>query len=196
MPQLDLPLQPQNDARRSAVLALPAQIEGDMMPRDVADAVRGLWRDPGVQAAVGRSREFQLNDSAVYYFNAIDRMSDARYMPTDQDILRSRVKTTGITETTFKVGELTYRLFDVGGQRSERKKWIHCFESVTALVFLVSLSEYDQMLYEDESVVSIPSTCTLAPSDAPRRTVCRRHSHSSTRSATRAGLSRRRSSSS
>jgi hypothetical protein len=75
-------------------------------------------------------------------------------MPTDQDILRSRVTTTGITETTFKVGELTYKLFDVGGQRSERKKWIHCFENVTALVFLVNLSEYDQMLYEDESVVS------------------------------------------
>jgi guanine nucleotide-binding protein subunit alpha len=89
----------------------------------------------------------------VYYFNSIDRMSAQNYLPTDQDILRSRVKTTGITETTFKVGELTYKLFDVGGQRSERKKWIHCFENVTALVFLVSLSEYDQMLYEDESVV-------------------------------------------
>lgn len=89
------------------------------------------------------------------YFNAIDRMADPAYLPTDQDILRSRVKTTGITETMFKVGELTYRLFDVGGQRSERKKWIHCFENVTALVFLVSLSEYDQMLYEDESVVCI-----------------------------------------
>jgi guanine nucleotide-binding protein G(i) subunit alpha len=92
----------------------------------------------------------------VYYFNSIDRMSAPNYLPTDQDILRSRVKTTGITETTFKVGELTYKLFDVGGQRSrrsERKKWIHCFENVTALVFLVSLSEYDQMLYEDESVV-------------------------------------------
>jgi hypothetical protein len=49
---------------------------------------------------------------------------------------------------------LTYKLFDVGGQRSERKKWIRCFENVAALVFLVSLSEYDQMLYENESVVS------------------------------------------
>jgi hypothetical protein len=45
-------------------------------------------------------------------------------------------------------------MFDVGGQRSERKKWIHCFENVTAIVFLVALSEYDQMLYEDDSVVS------------------------------------------
>lgn len=88
-------------------------------------------------------------------------MAAPNYMPTDQDILRSRVKTTGITETMFQVGDLTYRLFDVGGQRSERKKWIHCFENVTALVFLVSLSEYDQMLYEDESVVrTIVSSCS------------------------------------
>jgi guanine nucleotide-binding protein subunit alpha len=161
MPQLDLALAPQNDARRAIILAMPAQIEADTMPRDVADAVRSLWRDPAVQEAVRRAREFQLNDSAVYYFNAIDRMSQQSYMPTDQDILRSRVKTTGITETTFQVGELTYKLFDVGGQRSERKKWIHCFENVTALVFLVSLSEYDQMLYEDESVNRMQEALTL-----------------------------------
>ncbi|CAG8777876.1 7508_t:CDS:2, partial [Racocetra fulgida] len=67
-------------------------------------------------------------------------------------VLRSRVKTTGITETTFFIGELTYRMFDVGGQRSERKKWIHCFENVTAIVFLVAISEYDQLLLEDETV--------------------------------------------
>ena len=161
MPQLDIQLSPQNDARRSIVLGLPMQLEGDILPDNVADAVRGLWSDPGVKEAVSRSREFQLNDSAVYYFNSIDRMATPNYMPTDQDILRSRVKTTGITETTFKVGELTYKLFDVGGQRSERKKWIHCFENVTALVFLVSLSEYDQMLYEDESVVRLFSSCAI-----------------------------------
>ena len=104
-------------------------------------------------------------------------MSDAQYLPTDQDILRSRVKTTGITETMFVVGELTYRLFDVGGQRSERKKWIHCFENVTALVFLVSLSEYDQMLYEDESVVcSFPPflRITLVLTASLDRTVCKK----------------------
>ena len=174
MPQLDISLSPQNDARRAVILSLPPQIETDILPGDVSDAVRGLWRDAGVREAVSRSREFQLNDSAVYYFGAVDRMADRRYMPTDQDILRSRVKTTGITETAFKIGELTYKLFDVGGQRSERKKWIHCFENVTALVFLVSLSEYDQMLYEDESVVRhllsiswsfvdvIPSLCRTA----------------------------------
>jgi len=161
MPTLDIQLAPQNDSRRTTILALPNQIEDSIMPRDVADSIRGLWKDPGVREAVRRAREFQLNDSAVYYFNAIERMSTPTYMPTDQDILRSRVKTTGITETTFRVGELTYRLFDVGGQRSERKKWIHCFENVTALVFLVSLSEYDQMLYEDESVNRMQEALTL-----------------------------------
>lgn len=58
-------------------------------------------------------------------------------------------------ETHFRIGELNYKLFDVGGQRSERKKWIHCFENVTAIIFLVAISEYDQLLYEDQNVVSI-----------------------------------------
>jgi len=161
MPNLELSLQPQNDARRAAIMNLPVQIEADSLPRDVSDSIRGLWSDPAVMEAVSRAREFQLNDSAKYYFNAIERMSAPGYLPTDQDILRSRVKTTGITETMFKVGDLTYKLFDVGGQRSERKKWIHCFENVTALVFLVSLSEYDQMLYEDESVNRMQEALTL-----------------------------------
>ncbi|KAJ5511812.1 Heterotrimeric G-protein alpha subunit [Penicillium expansum] len=85
----------------------------------------------------------------------------ARLPPTDQDVLRSRVKTTGITETTFIIGDLTYRMFDVGGQRSERKKWIHCFENVTTILFLVAISEYDQLLFEDETVNRMQEALTL-----------------------------------
>jgi len=48
-------------------------------------------------------------------------------------------------------------MFDVGGQRSERKKWIHCFENVTSIIFCVALSEYDQVLLEESSQVAIPS---------------------------------------
>ena len=69
-------------------------------------------------------------------------------------MLRSRVKTTGITETTFIIGDLTYRMFDVGGQRSERKKWIHCFEDVTAVLSCVGLSEFDQVLILSSSLWS------------------------------------------
>lgn len=53
------------------------------------------------------------------------------------------------------------RLFDVGGQRSERKKWIHCFEDVTAIIFCVAMSEYDQVLHEDESTVRHLTTILL-----------------------------------
>jgi hypothetical protein len=44
-------------------------------------------------------------------------------------------------------------MVDVGGQRSERRKWIHCFENVTSIIFLVALSEYDQILFESENEV-------------------------------------------
>lgn len=54
----------------------------------------------------------------------------------------------------FDLGQLTYRMFDVGGQRSERKKWIHCFENVNCLLFLVAISGYDQCLVEDKDGVS------------------------------------------
>lgn len=47
------------------------------------------------------------------------------------------------------------RMVDVGGQRSERRKWIHCFENVTSIMFLVALSEYDQVLVESANEVSI-----------------------------------------
>lgn len=46
-------------------------------------------------------------------------------------------------------------MVDVGGQRSERRKWIHCFENVTSIIFLVALSEYDQILFESDNEVSI-----------------------------------------
>ena len=95
------------------------------------------------------------------YFDNIARIASPDYMPNDQDVLRSRVKTTGITETTFIIGELTYRMFDVGGQRSERKKWIHCFENVTTILFLVAISEYDQLLFEDETVNRMQEALTL-----------------------------------
>lgn len=52
-------------------------------------------------------------------------------------------------------------MFDVGGQRSERKKWIHCFENVTSIIFCVALSEYDQVLLEESSQVRA-SKCLAA----------------------------------
>ncbi|XP_077687000.1 guanine nucleotide-binding protein G(o) subunit alpha isoform X8 [Eretmochelys imbricata] len=118
---------------------------------ELLSAMMRLWADSGIQECFNRSREYQLNDSAQYYLDSLDRIGAPDYQPTEQDILRTRVKTTGIVETHFTFKNLHFRLFDVGGQRSERKKWIHCFEDVTAIIFCVALSGYDQVLHEDET---------------------------------------------
>ena len=115
----------------------------------VKEALRAIWKDTGVQKAVTKGHEFALNDNMHYYFENLDRMFDPTWVPSDQDILHARLRTTGITETFFDLKEITFRMMDVGGQRSERKKWIHCFEGVQCLLFLAALSGYDQSLIED-----------------------------------------------
>ncbi|KAL9643502.1 hypothetical protein ABK040_010116 [Willaertia magna] len=118
---------------------------------EIAEDIQQLWNDPGIQKVYEKRNEFQIDDSAPYYFNNLDRIKAPDYKPSEQDVIRSRVKTTGIVEMSFRLGDQTVTLIDVGGQRNERKKWIHCFEGVTAIIFVTSLSEYDQRCYEDDS---------------------------------------------
>ncbi len=108
-------------------------------------ALKRLWADSGVQICFERGNEYQINDSAKYFLDKMDEVNKPGFNPSDQDILRTRVRTTGIIEINFSLKGMNFRVFDVGGQRSERKKWIHCFEDVTAIIFIVALSEYDQV---------------------------------------------------
>ncbi|GCF01029.1 guanine nucleotide-binding protein subunit alpha [Zygosaccharomyces mellis] len=121
--------------------------------QDIAHAIDQLWKnDRGLKQCFARSNEFQLEGSAPYYFDNIQKFADPQYVCSDEDILRGRVKTTGITESDFNIGSSKFKVLDAGGQRSERKKWIHCFEGITAVLFVLAMSEYDQMLFEDERV--------------------------------------------
>ncbi|XP_071055567.1 guanine nucleotide-binding protein G(q) subunit alpha isoform X1 [Onthophagus taurus] len=115
------------------------------------DAIKDLWNDSGIQECYDRRREYQLTDSAKYYLSDLERIQEESYLPTEQDILRARAPTTGILEYPFDLDSIIFRMVDVGGQRSERRKWIHCFENVTSIIFLVALSEYDQILFESEN---------------------------------------------
>ncbi|KAK0409731.1 hypothetical protein QR680_004721 [Steinernema hermaphroditum] len=125
--------------------------ESDPITPELAKSLKILWTDKGVQDAAVRGNEFQLSESASHFLNSVDRIADKDYKPTDQDILLSRIKTTGIVEVKFQMKNVDFRVFDVGGQRSERKKWIHCFEDVNAIIFIAAISEYDQVLFEDET---------------------------------------------
>ncbi|KAK9763934.1 guanine nucleotide-binding protein subunit alpha [Basidiobolus ranarum] len=156
---MEIPLANEKNAMHvHTIMELPEQIEGESLASDITEAIKCLWADENVQQCFHRSREYQLNDSARY---SIERIGQPNYVPSDQDVLRSRVKTTGMTETVFVMGDMTYRMLDVGGQRSERKKWIHCFENVTAIVFMVAISEYDQNLIEDDTVNRMQEALTL-----------------------------------
>ncbi|TKS92307.1 Guanine nucleotide-binding protein subunit alpha-13 [Collichthys lucidus] len=95
-------------------------------------SIRALWADEGIQNAYDRRREFQLD-----------------YLPSQQDILLARKPTKGIHEYDFEIKNVPFKMVDVGGQRSERRRWFECFDSVTSILFLVSSSEYDQVLMED-----------------------------------------------
>jgi guanine nucleotide-binding protein G(i) subunit alpha len=117
----------------------------------VGVAIQSIWNDPARAVLMEHQTEFYLMDSAEYFFQEAMRIVAPDYLPSEMDVLRARTKTTGIYETRFQLGQMTIHMFDVGGQRSERKKWIHCFESVTSIIFCVALSEYDQVLLEESS---------------------------------------------
>ncbi|CDF87231.1 BN860_01750g1_1 [Zygosaccharomyces bailii CLIB 213] len=123
-------------------------------PPQVATTLVKLWELPSTKQLLNSEHrsEFYLMDSAAYFVNNVARISKRNYIPNVQDILYSRQKTSGIFDEVFDMGSnLKLHIYDVGGQRSERKKWIHCFDSVTIIIFCVALSEYDQFLLEDQS---------------------------------------------
>ncbi|KAF8957625.1 heterotrimeric G-protein alpha subunit, GPA3-like protein [Flammula alnicola] len=126
--------------------------ENPYFPTEIAEAIHQLWKDPIIQKIMDEhSSEFYLMDSASYFFSVVLRIGTPGYLPNETDVLRARQKSVGISETRFTMGQLSIHMFDVGGQRSERKKWIHCFESVTSIIFCTALSEYDQVLLEEKS---------------------------------------------
>ncbi|KAM0968045.1 hypothetical protein ACFX13_016776 [Malus domestica] len=134
-----------------------SRLDYPRLTKELAQDIETLWKDAAIQETCARGNELQVPDCAHYFMENLQRLADPDYVPTKEDVLHARVRTTGVVEIQFSpVGENkrsgeVYRLFDVGGQRNERRKWIHLFEGVTAIIFCAALSEYDQTLFEDES---------------------------------------------
>ena len=119
---------------------------------DVALDVQSLWELEIVKRGYEMRSRFQIPDSLGYFMPKVCKVAQSSFMPSREDILRVRVRTLGIVEAEVQIGQDRLTLIDVGGQRSERRKWTHCFENVTAILFVAALSEYDQFLAEAEDV--------------------------------------------
>ncbi|WWD18962.1 hypothetical protein CI109_103419 [Kwoniella shandongensis] len=149
MDELELAVLSENRRYVALIDAEPPINTGEPYPTKYLPALKSLWADPNVQQCYQRGNEFALAENIPYFFKDLDRLFVPGYVPTSDDILRVRSKTTGISETRFPLNDVVFRLFDVGGQRSERRKWASCFENVTAILFLVALSDYNSCLIED-----------------------------------------------
>jgi len=105
-----------------------------------------------IREVLKRANELQIpggGAGAMYFFDNCKRFSTPDFQPTTDDIIRAKMRTTGISEVQFRVQGTEFTMVDVGGQRSERRKWLHCFGDVTAVIFLVAMNEYDMVLEED-----------------------------------------------
>ncbi|ORY36929.1 G protein alpha subunit [Rhizoclosmatium globosum] len=122
------------------------------VPNLVQDAIEMIWKDSGTQYCYSRSNEYQLMECCKYVMEHMRRICSPTFKPTEEDILHSRKRTVTITETKFKADNVVYSVFDVGGQRSERKKWAPYFDNVQAIIFVVALSAYDQTCMEAEGM--------------------------------------------
>ena len=122
--------------------------EGALSPAAAA-AIKTLWLDDQFQTIWLARAEYQLFDCYPDFAKKCTKeypdWGGPGWIPSVSDVTKARVRTSGIVEEQYNIDGVEFRMYDVGGQRNERKKWIHCFENVTAIIFVGAISEYDQV---------------------------------------------------
>jgi GTPase SAR1 family protein len=149
----------EEDAKTAA--EVEAYNDQERITPELGERIIKLFNSKAVQHAYSRRNEFWLLDSFEYYLENLTRFCSPDFEPNEDDVVMARIRTTGIVVTNLKqklVREskhepeyLDFEVVDVGGQRNERKKWMHCFDDVRAVLFIVNLAGYDQVLFEDNS---------------------------------------------
>jgi GTPase SAR1 family protein len=136
-------------------------LSDEAMTIEQNSAVHALWNEPAIQHCWTHRNRYQVVDSVHYFMQKLDEICTPQWIPSHEDLLRCRVRTTGIIEEKYIANNRNILMLDVGGQRSERKKWMHCFSAVTGILFVAALSEYDQNLFEDDKTNRIAESLRL-----------------------------------
>jgi len=153
--KLDLP----PDLQQSGMRILNLSPEQPL--KEVVDDIATLWDHELIKEAYTNRTNLGIADSAPHFFDDLERIRQPSYRPTPEDILLARIPTTGMRSQQFVIKETTFNIFDVGGQRSERNKWIHCFDTVHGILFVASLSCYDQNLFEENELNAMSEALEL-----------------------------------
>ncbi|KAJ6608250.1 guanine nucleotide binding protein, alpha subunit [Mycena sp. CBHHK59/15] len=140
-------------------------------PQAVLHALRrdliALWADPAVRAVL-RKRKIRLEEGPGFFLNDLERVTVLNYLPSDDDVLRARLKTVGVSEYTFEMEVATgretgteWRIVDVGGSRSQVRFLCFFWGGVDAIIFLAPISGFDQVLSEDRTVNRLEDSVLL-----------------------------------
>jgi guanine nucleotide-binding protein G(i) subunit alpha len=157
---LTLPEELQPDVDHINTISAPPSFLSD----EQAEHLEKIIKNPVIASAVERRREFQLQDCWLEFskeFVSVAGWGKDGWVPTTEDCVSVRVRTSGIVEEKFVIDKVAFNVFDVGGQRAERRKWIHSFDNVTAVIFVTAISEYDQVLFEDRTKNRLEEALTL-----------------------------------
>eukprot|EP00040_Diaphanoeca_grandis_P023247 m.126131 g.126131 ORF g.126131 m.126131 type:complete len:351 (-) comp29182_c0_seq1:82-1134(-) len=113
-----------------------------------------MWKDEAIQQVYTQRHKLQLGDNCAHFMSHIDTIcSNPSFIPSNKDVLYARKATVGVHEYDFvdqRSRNITFKMVDVGGQKSERRKWLACFGDVTAVIFIASLNDFDQVAVESE----------------------------------------------
>jgi len=145
---------------------------GTILHNCAQDMIR-LWSSKTVRLVLERQR-VRPEDLSGFFLDSLDRVTATRYVPTDDDILRARLKTLGVSEHQFMIKSASgnvkeWKVYDVGGHRSQRSAWAPFFDDMDAIIFLAPISCFDQVLEEDEKVNRLQDSFKLWTSIASNK---------------------------
>jgi len=116
---------------------------------ELAKEMHELWKKPQIREVYDNRGHIQIHTSTPYYLENVERFALESFNPTTTDIIYCREPTSGVHETSIDAEGLTIKFIDVGGQKSERRKWLSMFNGATMVIYVCALDAYTRVLEED-----------------------------------------------
>ncbi|KAF8742334.1 hypothetical protein AX14_005200 [Amanita brunnescens Koide BX004] len=141
-----------------------SELDPSIVLAALKDTIADLWQQPFAKELMDHSR-LHMGGVGTSFLEDLDRITALNYEPTDQDIIRARIRTIGAEEHIFQIetgsqAGTVYYITDVGGSKYSRATWASFFDDVQAIIFLAPLA-FDQYLEEDPTVNRLEDSIKL-----------------------------------